>query len=183
LVLASQSPRRRELLERAGILFEVRLPEFAVEEVPLPGEQPEAYVSRLAEQKARAVPAAPGETVLGADTIVVVDGSILEKPADEADAARMLRLLSGRDHQVITGVCLLCEGEAQVDVVTTVVRFAPLSEAEIAEYIASREPFDKAGAYAIQGLASKFIDRVEGDYPNVVGLPVARIYRMIKARA
>jgi septum formation protein len=180
LILASQSPRRRELLTRAGFPFDVRLPEHPVEEIPRPGERPEAYVRRLSEEKARSVHAEAGEIILGADTIVVVGDHILEKPSDHRDAARMLRLMSGRDHLVITGICLLRDGRAQVETETTIVHFAELSEIEIVEYVASGEPVDKAGAYGIQGRASKFITRIEGDYPNVVGLPVAHVYRMLK---
>lgn len=178
LVLASQSPRRRELLERAGFRFLVRPAQ--VDESWREGEDPQSHVCRLAREKARAVAAAHDEIVLGADTVVVVDGEILGKPADAADAARMLRLLSGRDHYVFTGVCLR-RGETElVEAERTLVRFAALEEGEIREYVASGEPMDKAGAYAIQGLASRFVERIEGCYFNVVGLPVARVYRMIR---
>lgn len=135
------------------------------------------YVRRLAEAKAFAVPMGPGEVVLGADTVVVVDDHVLEKPRDAADAMRMLALLSGREHQVITGICLRAGSRKVVEVATTRVRFVTLTREEIESYAASGEPMDKAGAYAIQGLASKFIDRIEGDYFNVVGLPVALVYR------
>jgi septum formation protein len=177
LVLASQSPRRSEILRQAGIPFTVRTGD--VDESPLPGESPRAYVERLAEMKARAIHAAPDETVLGADTTVVIDGEILAKPVSPADAQRMLTLLSGRRHDVLTGICLLRRGEAACDVATTTVVFAPLSEREIAAYVDSGEPMDKAGAYAIQGLASKFVERIEGDYFNVMGLPVALVYRKL----
>jgi len=173
LVLASQSPRRQDLLRRAGIPFIV-MPADVKEEL-LPGEDPRSHVVRLACAKAHAVSASPDEIVLGADTVVVVDDQILGKPADAADAARMLRLLAGRDHQVITGICLRRGSQAVADAETTTVRFVPLSEEEIRDYVASGEPLDKAGAYAIQGLASKFIDRIEGCYSNVVGLPLARV--------
>lgn len=175
LILASQSPRRRELLERAGISFEVYV--AGVPEEIRPGESPQDYVCRLAKAKASA---APGQLVLGADTVVVLDKLILEKPTDAADAARMLRLLSGREHSVITGVCLRVGESCLVESSETRVRFLELSAAEIDMYVASGEPADKAGAYAIQGLASKFIDRIEGDYCNVVGLPVSLVYRMLK---
>ena len=144
------------------------------------GESPLDYVRRLAEEKAFAVEIHAGEIVLAADTVVVVDDHLLEKPRDQADAIRMLRLLSGREHEVLTGICLRSESRKIVDAATTRVRFMPLSEAEIAEYAQSGEPMDKAGAYAIQGLASKFIDRVEGCYFNVVGLPIALVYRHLK---
>ena len=141
------------------------------------------YVRRLAEDKASAVPMASGEVVLGADTVVVMDGEVLEKPRDAADALRMLRLLSGREHEVITGICLRMEGRKIVDMATTRVRFVALSDEELDAYVASGEPMDKAGAYAIQGLASKFIENIEGDYFNVVGLPVALVYRRLKQSA
>jgi septum formation protein len=179
LILASGSPRRREILERAGIPFVARPAE--VDETIRPGEDACAYVKRLAREKAEAVEAAPGEIVLGADTVVVVESEILGKPTDEADAARMLRMLSGREHIVMTGICLLNTGVVIEDVEKTLVRFVPVSDKEIEEYVASGEPLDKAGAYAIQGLASKFIDRVEGCYFNVVGLPMARVYRHLIA--
>jgi septum formation protein len=179
LVLASQSPRRSEILRQAGIPFTVRVAD--VDESPLPGEMPPAYVRRLAEAKARAVLAAPDETVLGADTTVVIDGEILAKPADAADARRMLALLSARRHEVLTGICLRRGEQAVCDHAVTAVVFAPLTEREIAEYVASGEPMDKAGAYAIQGLASKFVERIEGDYFNVMGLPVALLYRKLKS--
>jgi septum formation protein len=134
-------------------------------------------VRRLAEAKAFAVPILAGEVVLGADTVVVTDGQVLEKPSDAADALRMLALLTGREHQVITGICLRSESRKIVDTATTRVRFVQLTPDEMQTYAASAEPMDKAGAYAIQGLASKFIDRIEGDYFNVVGLPVAMVYR------
>jgi septum formation protein len=181
LVLASQSPRRRELLERAGFHPEIRVANIL--EQPQAGEAPADYVRRLASEKAAAVPRAQDELVLAADTVVVLDGHILEKPADEVDAARMLQRLSGRTHQVFTGICLLSNGEKQVDLSTTTVTFHPLSDAEIADYIASGEPFDKAGAYGIQGLASKFVERIDGCFFNVVGLPVSLVYRHLKAFA
>ena len=121
-----------------------------------------------------------GDVVLGADTVVVVDDKVLEKPRDSGDALRMLGLLSGREHAVITGICLRSESRKIVDTATTRVRFVALTDEELSEYVASGEPMDKAGAYAIQGLASKFIDRIEGDYFNVVGLPVALVYRRWK---
>jgi septum formation protein len=178
LILASQSPRRRELLAQAGIAHVVRVP--GIVEQARAGEAPADYVRRLAVEKARAVPAGPSEFVLAADTVVVVDERILEKPGSAADAARMLGLLSGRAHTVLTGVCLLHDGVERAEVGSTRVVFEPLTGAEIAAYCASGEPMDKAGAYAIQGLASKFISRIEGCYFNVVGLPVALVYRLLR---
>jgi septum formation protein len=178
LVLASQSPRRREILERAGLSFTVRA--ASVKEERKPRETVFEYVLRLARAKAEAVPMSKGEVVLGADTVVVLSGQIFEKPVDSADAIRMLRLLSGREHSVVTGICLRHCGGLSTDAVETRVRFAPLTEKEIQTYVDSGEPLDKAGAYAIQGLASKFIDRIEGCYFNVVGLPVAVVYRRLK---
>ena len=178
LILASRSPRRTEILTAAGIPHLVRPAE--TDETIRPGEDAGAYVRRVARAKAEAVPCAPGDVVLGADTVVVVDKDILGKPADQADARRMLQMLSGREHVVMTGICLRCDGAVVEDAESTRVRFVPLSEREIDRYVASGEPLDKAGAYAIQGLASKFIDRVEGCYFNVVGLPVARVYEVLK---
>jgi septum formation protein len=174
LVLASQSPRRSEILRQAGIPFTRRV--AAIDETPLKGEKPADYVVRLAELKALAVSAGPGETVLGADTTVVIDGEMLGKPADAADARRMLARLSGRQHQVITGICLKRGVEVVRDCATTKVWFALMSAREIEEYVSSGEPMDKAGAYAIQGLASKFIEKIDGCYFNVVGLPVALVF-------
>jgi septum formation protein len=175
LILASQSPRRREILERAGIPFKVKA--AGIPESPEPGESAERYVRRLSHEKCSAI---EGELVLGADTVVVVDGEILEKPSDAADAGRMLRKLSGRAHSVLTGVCLRSGSRFYEDVCETFVHFSALTESEVEVYVASGEPMDKAGAYAIQGLASKFITRIEGDYLNVVGLPVALVYSMMK---
>lgn len=138
------------------------------------------YVRRLAEEKAFAAPLDAGDVVLGADTVVVVAGHVLEKPNDAADAMRMLAMLSGREHEVVTGICLRSATRKIIDTATTRVRFVKLTEDEMETYAASGEPMDKAGAYAIQGLASKFIDRIEGDYFNVVGLPVALVYRYWK---
>jgi septum formation protein len=178
LVLASQSPRRREILRQAGIPFTVRVAD--VDESVLTAESPAEYVQRLAAAKAYAIEATDTETVLGADTTVVIDGEILAKPADAADARRMLARLSGRRHEVLTGICLRRGARATRDYVTTGVVFATLSDAEIDEYVASGEPMDKAGAYAIQGLASKFVERIDGDYFNVMGLPVALVYRRLR---
>ena len=182
LVLASTSPRRQELLRNAGIAFVADAANVA--EVPLLNEPPLSFAERLAREKALAVlTQRPGDVVLGADTVVLVDGLILGKPCDQADAARMLRLLSARTHRVITGVCLAGPPkDSFVDVrsETTLVAMDLLSDDDIRSYIATGEPMDKAGAYAIQGIASRWISRIEGDYFNVVGLPVALVYRMLR---
>ena len=175
LILASQSPRRAEILRQAGIPFAVQA--ASVDETPLPGETPEEYVRRLAVMKACAVPSTADDIVLGADTTVVVAGDMLAKPADAADARRMLTLLSGRRHEVMTGICLKRGVRMVRDHAVTSVWFAPMSDREIGEYVASGEPMDKAGAYAIQGMASRFIPRIDGCYFNVVGLPIALIHR------
>jgi septum formation protein len=180
LVLASASPRRAELLRTAGIRFEVVAAD--VDERQHDGEDAEAYVRRLATAKATHVAAAHrGRPVLGADTTVVVDGEVLGKPRDAAEAASMLRRLSGRSHNVLTGVCLIgADGRTEAAVASTTVEFRPLTAAEIATYVASGEPMDKAGAYAIQGGAGPFVTRIDGDYDNVVGLPVALIQAMCR---
>jgi septum formation protein len=187
IILASASPRRQELLRSAGISFTVQPAD--INETPLPGEAPRDCAERLAREKALAVSRKnPGQWVLGADTIVVVDEAILGKPRDDEDAARMLKLLSGRTHAVITGVCVVEPGvrgqgsgasKINTSSETTLVTFCGMSDEEIREYVATGEPMDKAGAYAIQGMASRWIPRIEGDYSNVVGLPVALVYRMI----
>lgn len=179
LILASASPRRAELLRAAGIEFEVSPAD--VDERFLAGEKPEGAVVRLAEQKAAAIAAGqPDAVVLGADTTVVVGGEALGKPADGADAARMLRLLSGRAHEVLTGICLRAAGRKLVHLEATRVRMLKLSEAEIAWYLSTGEAFDKAGAYAVQGLASRFIGGIDGSYSNVVGLPISSVYELLK---
>lgn len=175
LILASASPRRAELLRASGVDFTVRVAD--INEDQQPGESASAYVLRLAREKAAAV-AQDDELVLGADTTVVIGGEITGKPADAEDAARMLRALSGEWHEVLTGVHLRRGHQSRSDVAITRVKFAPLSDAEIRWYIASSEPFDKAGAYAIQGYASLFIEQIEGSYSNVVGLPVQMVYRL-----
>jgi septum formation protein len=185
LVLASASPRRRELLTQAGFSFQVH--PAHIPEDPNPGEDPIAYVVRLAREKAQAVydqlsskpEDADDLVVLGADTTVTLDGHILGKPEDAGDAARMLRLLSGRTHRVITGVAVVTAARTEVAAEVTGVKFLALSEQEIADYIATGEPMDKAGAYAIQGRAAKWIPRIEGDYFNVVGLPLALVTAML----
>jgi len=182
LILASSSPRRAEVLADAGFTFEVVA--ARVDESRRAGEQAEAYVRRLAEAKARAVAGgvSPPAIVIAADTVVVMDGEVLGKPASAEDAGRMLRRLSGRTHQVLTGLAVLKipGGAARVEIETTRVTFAPLTEAEIEAYVASGEPLDKAGAYAIQGRGGRFVARVEGCYFNVVGLPLARLYRILR---
>jgi len=179
LILASQSPRRRELLTTAGIAFKVRV--RPVEELLGAGEKPEAYVRRLAREKAEAAFEDPEDSVLGADTIVVLDEEVLEKPRHAVDAFQMLTKLSGREHTVITGICLRHAAATVIDTETTRVHFARMDYREIEDYVATREPMDKAGAYAIQGLGSKFVERIEGCYFNVMGLPLARLYRHLKA--
>lgn len=180
LVLASASPRRRELLLSAGISFVVHAAD--IPEDSKQGEEPRAFAERLAREKALAVfRQRPDDHVLGADTIVVVDGQILGKPRDKKDAARMLRMLSGRRHEVITGVCLAGKSVvADTRSATTSVTVAALTEEEIAAYIATGEPMDKAGAYAIQGVASRWITHIDGDYSNVVGLPVPLVWQMLQ---
>jgi septum formation protein len=190
LVLASASPRRQELLRNAGIPFTVQAAD--INETPLVGETPRDCAERLAREKALTVSKGrPQQWVLGADTIVVVDDMILLKPSDADDAVRMLRMLSGRTHEVITGVCLVkpvASGQWSVasntDTAseTTLVTFCELSDDEIRSYVATGEPMDKAGAYGIQGIASRWVPRIEGDYSNVVGLPVALVYRMLRER-
>jgi septum formation protein len=195
LVLASASPRRRELLTQAGFSFQVH-PAHIPEE-PLEGEDPIAYVTRLAREKAQVVfreltaengptgrgrpDSKPSLAVLGADTTVTLDNHILGKPEDAADAARMLRLLSGRTHRVITGVALVTAEGAEVAAEATAVRFLALSDEEIAAYVATGEPMDKAGAYAIQGRAARWIPRIEGCYFNVVGLPLALVSTLLES--
>jgi len=201
LVLASASPRRRELLTQAGFTFEVHAAN--IPEDPYPSEDPITYVTRLARQKAEAIfnqfrnLGAPGPShlgtgentdpnpqrliVLGADTTVVLDNHILGKPADPADAACMLRLLSGRTHRVITGVAVVTAARTEVAAEVTAVKFLTLSDEEIAAYIATGEPMDKAGAYAIQGRAARWIPRIEGDYFNVVGLPISLVTTLLES--
>lgn len=207
IVLASASPRRQELLRNAGIACRVQ--PANIDERPLAGEEPQQCAERLAREKALAVHKDhPADFILGADTIVVIDGGILGKPRDPQDATGMLRLLSGRQHAVITGVCLISPIENQrspaekvekpaerstdlhasssVRVVSekTLVTMLKISDDEIRDYIATGEPMDKAGAYGIQGIASRWIPRIEGDYSNVVGLPLALVYAMLrKSRA
>jgi len=201
LILASSSPRRQELLREAGIPFEVHASHIPEDQNP--GEPPLDYVLRLAGEKAVTVAQQfPGRPVLGADTIVLVDQEVLGKPRDRDDAARMLRMLSGRKHQVITAVCLVLARNAgfhqdgfhedgfhedkehpQTDTrsCTTQVSFRKLNEEEIQQYIAGGEPMDKAGAYAIQGGAARWIDRLDGEHSNVMGLPLSLVTEMLRA--
>lgn len=183
LILASVSPRRADLLTAAGIPFDVVPAD--IDERLRPGEMPADYVQRVATEKARVVAGRyPGRMVLGADTAVVIDGLILGKPGDEAEARQMLRRLSGRRHRVLTGVALFSAGAgglaARVDAraEATEVEFAELTTAEIDWYVATGEPRDKAGAYAVQGFASRFVTRIGGSYSNVVGLPISLVYVM-----
>lgn len=179
IVLASRSPRRAELLTAAGISFEVLAAD--IDETPHPNEAPAAYVERLAIEKARAVLALrPGARVLGADTTVTIDGEILGKPEDDADALRMLRMLNGRPHDVHTGVAVVSTSGVRSAVDTTRVWFDAMTEEDISWYVATGEPVDRAGAYAIQGFASRFITRIDGSYSNVVGLPVALVSSILK---
>jgi len=199
LILASASPRRRELLAQAGFSFTVESAD--VDESPRASEEPAAYVLRLAVEKAQAIfarhlkPTHDDETVmngapksssgplivLGADTTVVCDGQIMAKPDDAADAARMLRRLSGRTHQVLTGVAAVTRAGVFSGVETTEVTFSAIPEADLAAYCATAEPLDKAGAYGIQGYAARWIPRINGDYFNVMGLPIARTAKLIEA--
>lgn len=179
LILASASPRRAALLAAAGFTFDVRRPE--IDERPLTGEAPTDYVLRLAREKAARIDRRePGDVVLAADTEVVVDGLVLGKPADDRDAARMLKRLSGRTHDVLTGLVVQAGDAVLTELERTAVRFLPLTDDEVAWYVATGEPRDKAGAYAIQGLGSRFVDRIEGSYSNVVGLPIATVYRLLR---
>jgi septum formation protein len=177
IVLASRSPRRADLLRSAGLEFLVRAAD--IDETPGAGEAAPDYAQRLAEEKNLAVDCEQGEIVLAADTVVVLGSEIMGKPVDAADARRMLSALSGRRHDVITAICLR-EGRRVVrDCASTAVWFSPMTGGEIESCVASGEPMDKAGAYAIQGIASRYIDRIEGSYTNVVGLPVALVYRRL----
>ena len=179
LILASASPRRHELLLAAGIEHIVR-PSHVPEQLR-PGEAPTEFVRRIAEEKARAIERGADDIVLAADTVVCLDNVIFGKPADDSDARRMLHALAGREHWVYTGICIVARDRTFTDVVGTKVFFAGMTSEEIEEYTRSGEPRDKAGAYAIQGLASKFVLGIEGCYHNVVGLPVSLVYRHLKS--
>jgi len=180
LVLASASPRRAEILRMVGWPFEIH--PVDIDESRREGEAAANYVERLAREKAEAAaPHRPGATIVGADTVVVTDQEILSKPRDEEEARRMVRLLNGRWHQVLTGVAVIRFGRSSVKVrhETTEVRFAEMSEQNISWYVATGEPMDKAGAYAIQGQGSQFIEEIKGDYFNVVGLPIRLLYELL----
>ncbi len=177
LVLASRSPRREKLLLEAG--YDVDVQPADVDECRLECESPRAYVLRLARAKAAAVEF-PRKVVIGADTVVLIDGLVLGKPTDRSDATRMLGLLAGRTHTVLSGVAVICDGDVLDGVEETRVTFAPLEMQEIVWYASTGEPDDKAGAYGIQGIGSRFIERIEGSYTNVVGLPLALAHRFIR---
>jgi septum formation protein len=179
LILASASPRRHELLVAASLDHVVR--PASVDESRHPGEPPAEYVLRVAREKAQAVNAGSDDIVLGADTVVCVEGELLGKPASAVEAATMLHALSGRNHSVYTGISLRRGAHQIADVSETTVWFDPISEDDIAAYVATGEPMDKAGAYAIQGYASRFVRRIEGCYHNVVGLPISLVYRHLKS--
>ena len=180
IILASASPRRRELLDRMGLTFTVRTADH--DETMDLSADPEAEVRRVSELKARAVERLCGkdDLIIAADTIVVCQGKILGKPADEAEAYRMLRLLSGREHRVITGLCVLKDGISYCHSEVTHLRFVELTDQQIRAYIATGEPMDKAGAYGIQGKASVFVPGIRGDYYNVMGLPVCALAQILE---
>lgn len=182
IVLASASPRRAELLTQIGLLFEVRLPAPPVDETPHAGEAAEAYVERLARAKARAVAlTSPGRVVLAADTTVVLDGAILGKPGDVAEAVAMLLALAGRAHTVCTGVAVAGDGRVESLVARTRVRFRPVDRAEAEAYARTGEGADKAGGYGIQGIGAIFAEAIEGSYSTVVGLPLVETERLLRA--
>ena len=179
VILASQSPRRRELLTLVGITHDVRPAD--IDEVYGPGEKPREHAERLAREKAEVIAARePGALVIGSDTIVVVDGDVLGKPTNEGDAAHMLRRLSGRSHIVVTAVAVAWRGETRSAVEEVNVTFHSLSDDDIAAYIATREPMDKAGAYGIQGYGATIVERVDGDYFAVMGLPLQLLVRVLR---
>ena len=178
VILASQSPRRRELLSLVGITHEVQPAD--IDETLLPGEQPKAHAERLARGKAETIAIRESDAVvIGSDTIVVVDGDVLGKPRDEGEAARMLERLSGRAHTVVTAVAVAWRGQTRSAIEEVGVEFHPLSRTEIDAYIATREPMDKAGAYGIQGFGATIVARVDGDYFAVMGLPIQRLIRVL----
>ena len=181
LILASASPRRKELLEKFGVPFLIRAAD--IDETMDPGNAPYDEVGRVSRLKALATPRDGDDLLIAADTIVVCEGNVLGKPRDEAEAAQMLRLLSGRDHQVMTG-CTVLRGDKSVTFTeVTDIHFRELTEKEIAKYVASGEPMDKAGSYGIQGGAALFCQRMVGDYYNVMGLPVCRLGQVLKEMA
>ena len=179
LILASGSPRRRELLGLFGIPFAVQAAD--IDETMDPAKAPQDEVARVSRCKAMAIAREPGDAVIAADTIVVCQGKVLGKPHSRAQAIEMLRLLSGRAHQVMTGCTVVCEGRQETFTEVTTLHFRPLSQAEIERYVDSGEPMDKAGAYGIQGGAALFCTGMEGDYYNVMGLPVCRLGTVLKA--
>jgi septum formation protein len=182
LILASGSPRRSEIMSSVGWTFTKDVPD--VDESEIEGEPPEVYVQRLARTKAEAVAARhPDEIVLGADTTVVIDGQIIGKPIDDDDARRMLRMLSGNWHDVLTGIAIAKNEETHVGLQRTRVKFAELTGPEVDFLVELGEPLDKAGAYAVQAQAALFIEGIEGDYWNVVGLPINLVYMMMKRLA
>lgn len=176
VLLASASPRRRELLAQLGLQFDIAAPD--VDETPLPGEAPVPYVARLAVVKAAAVSAPPDTLVIAADTTVEIDGDILAKPADAAEARSMLRRLSGRTHQVHTGVAVQLGERSLGEVVTAHVTFVTLDDAQIDWYVGTGEPMDKAGGYAVQGAGGVFVARVDGSVSNVIGLPLHTVVQL-----
>jgi septum formation protein len=179
IILASGSPRRAEILTSVGWGFTKDVPD--IDESELPGEPPDSYVQRLAQEKAEAVAFRhPGEIVLGADTTVVIDGEIIAKPVDIADAKRMIRLLSGRWHEVLTGVAVVRNGDSNIGLQRTRVKFAEMTPPEVDFLAENGDPLDKAGAYAVQAQAALFIEGIEGDYWNVVGLPISLVYRFAR---
>ena len=180
LTLASQSPRRKALLTQLGLTFTVRVAD--IDETMTPGTAPEDAVAEVSARKAHAVAAdaAPDQVIIAADTIVVIDGRILGKPHSPEGAAEMLRTLSGRTHQVMTGVTVLRGGRQETVTEISRVSFRPLTEGEIAAYIATGDPMDKAGSYGVQGLAAAFVERIDGDYFNVMGLPLCRLTGMLR---
>ena len=178
LILASQSPRRQQLLQLLRVSFVVRPAD--IDEAMDPNLPPQQEVSRVSKLKAEATPREPGDVVIAADTIVVLQDKVLGKPADKADAIAMLRALSGRDHQVMTGITVLRGDKAVTHTEITDVHFRPLTEDEILRYVETGEPMDKAGSYGIQGYAAPFVEGIRGDYYNVMGLPVCRLQQMLQ---
>ena len=181
LILASQSPRRKELLGLFHIPFTVQVAD--IDEAMDPSKSPQEEVSRVSRLKALAVAGNSEDVIIAADTIVVLEGNVLGKPADEDDAFRMLSLLSGRDHQVMTGVTVVRGSRILTHTEVTDIHFRPLSQAEILRYVDTGEPMDKAGSYGIQGGAALFVEKMHGDYYNVMGLPVCRLWQMLHAVA